>query len=315
MYKKIFIIFLFLECILYSQELEYDTLDDKLKESINYVYDINKKETIKNIINTSSEYIPINTYGENILTEIDDLKTIYSANTIFDIFGENKKVEIDPKIGMSLKFLEKGNELNFKVLFNYNYKLNDKTDSVGAKIDGNVIFRKTNTMLSFLTNYNYNKKISSHIINGNLKLSNQINIKNKYIFDLGLGYLYNILISSNYEDKRKILWENKKIIEHGINLSTKVGYKLEKEKYLLYFYGGLDFDYIFTTDKKVKFKNYNIFVDKDEEKIYFVPNIGVELNINNKHNIKFNAQYLVSLKQYDRYKIGINYSYFNKISK
>lgn len=314
MYKKITLLFFLFNIIMFSQELEYETLDDKLKESINYVNNIYKNEVIKNILNTATEYIPINTYGENILIEVNDLKTIYSANTIFDVIGEGKKIDLDPKIGMSLKFLEKGNELNLKTLFNYNYKLDDKTDSVGGRVEGNVIFRKTNTMLGALTNYNYNKKISSHIVMGNLKLSNQINLKNKYIFDLGIGYLYNILISSNYEDKRKIFWKSRKYIDHGINISAKIGYKLEKEKYLIYFYTGLDFDYIFTTNKNINFSKYNIFLNKDDEKMYFIPNIGTEINIENKHNLKIGLQYLMTLKKYDRYKIGISYSYFNTVN-
>lgn len=314
MYKKITLLFFLFNIIMFSQELEYETLDDKLKESINYVNNIYKNEVIKNILNTATEYIPINTYGENILIEVNDLKTIYSANTIFDVIGEGKKIDLDPKIGMSLKFLEKGNELNLKTLFNYNYKLDDKTDSVGGRVEGNVIFRKTNTMLGALTNYNYNKKISSHIVMGNLKLSNQINLKNKYIFDLGIGYLYNILISSNYEDKRKIFWKSRKYTDHGINISAKIGYKLEKEKYLIYFYTGLDFDYIFTTNKNINFSKYNIFLNKDDEKMYFIPNIGTEINIENKHNLKIGLQYLMTLKKYDRYKIGISYSYFNTVN-
>lgn len=310
---KIIILFFAMIFISVSAELEYNGLDSTIKKEISDIYLNYKKRLIDNIILSSREYIYYKTYGETLLEEIDKLKIKYNIYTIFDIRGENKNINIIPKISIQGKFLEKGNELNLKLNANYGYDISKKEENINFSFLFDTIFRKTNTKISAIFNYDFDKKYKSHYIFGNLKISNAFAIRNKYIFDINFGYLYNYKIPNEYLSKRDISYKtDNSFFDSSIILGMKFGIKFDK----IYPYIGLDAIYNINKDKNIFFEyEHNIKLKKDDENIYFVPNLGIIYNIKENQQVILKINSILSLKKFDRYALEFSYCYGDDFEK
>lgn len=314
MFKKILLLFIF--TISFSIEIDYNGIDVKLKSTVDNIVNTYTKSKINNIANLSNNYISPNTLGENILLEIDYLKSIIEISSNFNILGENKNVTVSPSMGVNAKFLEKGNDLDLKLNINYGYDINEKSDIFSINGYTDFVYRKTNTMLSANVNYDYIKKLNTHNLGGYVRLSNQFNVKNSFISEIGISYLYNYKIPSTYINNHKIEYRtNKDFFTNGINANLKLGYKHSNQN-TLYTYLGFDYTYFFNNNLIVTFdKKYDIVVEKDKENMFFVPNIGVIYTFSNNHTIKLNIASILSLKKYDRYKISLEYTYKKDIDE